>query len=359
MKLQVDEATVVVHDRRALLALLRGSRGLGDAYVAGWWDCDDLTGLVQALARRTAPLVRRLDAAGAALRPLTDPVARARRRPDRARDRRNIHAHYDIGNDFYALMLDNTMTYSCAVFEPPGISLADAQEAKFERLCRRLGLGPGDHVVEIGTGWGGFAVHAAGRHGARVTTTTISDEQHRYAGKRIAEAGLADLVTVLDLDYRDVTGRYDALVSVEMIEAVDWRDHGTFFGTVARLLRPGGRAALQAIVIDDRAFERAKHHDDFIRASVFPGGCLPSIASIAAGASRAGMRLVELEEIGHHYPATLRAWRHNVHAAGAEVADLGLDRRFRRLWDLYLAYCEAGFLERRVGVVQVVLERPA
>ena len=349
---------VTVHDARAYASFLRGSRGMGDSYVRGWWDSDDLTTLLRVLHRSTAGIRRSLDRVGAAARPLLDPPARLRR-SDKSVDRRNIQAHYDIGNDFYALMLDKTMTYSCALFERPDTTLADAQTAKLDRLCRRLDLSPSDHVVEIGTGWGAFAVHAATRYGCRVTTTTISAAQHEYAAKRIAEAGLADRVTVLDVDYRDLTGTFDTLVSIEMIEAVDWRDHDQFFETCGRLLRPGGRAALQAIVIADESFERAKRHDDFIRRAIFPGGCLPSVTSIHTSARRAGLQLVDLCDIGEHYPETLRRWRANVEEHAREVTALGLGTEFRRLWDLYLTYCEAAFLERHVSDVQVVLAKHA
>ncbi len=349
---------VTVRDPRFYWALRRGSAGLGESYARGWWDCDDLTGLLRLLIVNFAGAGRVLDRIGAAARPLRDPPARLRRR-DKGTDRRNIHAHYDIGNDFYALMLDESMTYSCGVFERPGMSLGEAQTAKLDRICRMLDLSSTDHVVEIGTGWGGFAVHAASQYGCRVTTTTISDAQYEYATKRVADAGVADLVTVLDVDYRDMTGTYDKLVSIEMIEAVNWRDYDTFFSAGAGLLRDGGLAALQAIVIADESFDRAKHHDDFIRRYIFPGGCLPSIASLALASSRAGFRMLDLHDIGQHYPATLRAWSANVQEHESEVAALGLDIEFRRLWHLYLAYCEAAFLERRVGDVHVLLEKPS
>jgi cyclopropane-fatty-acyl-phospholipid synthase len=348
---------VVVHDPRIYGALRSGSRGLGESYIRGWWDCDDLTGLVRLLLRNLTGVGRVLDRAGTAARPLLDAPARLRR-PDKRVDRRNIRAHYDIGNDFYALMLDETMTYSCGLFERPDSSLADAQTAKLDLLCRRLVLSPSDHVVEIGTGWGSFAVHAASRYGCRVTTTTISAAQHELATKRVADAGLADRVTVLGDDYRDLAGTYDKLVSIEMIEAVDWRDHGRFFTACADLLRPDGLAALQAIVIADASFERAKHHDDFIRRYIFPGGCLPSITSIAAAATPAGFRILEVEDIGRHYAETLSRWRTNVERHGREIAEMGLDTEFRRMWDLYLAYCEAAFLERHVSDVQVLLAKP-
>ena len=349
---------LTVHDGRAYAAFLRGSRGLGDSYVRGWWDSDDLTALVRVLLRATSGVRSVLDRLGAAARPLLDPLSRIRT-TDPSVDRRNIRAHYDIGNDFYALMLDPTMTYSCALFERPDMRLVDAQEAKLDRICRRLDLSAADHVVEIGTGWGSFAIHAATRYGCRVTTTTISDAQYEHAATRVADAALDDRVTVLDDDYRDLTGTFDKLVSIEMIEAVDWRDHDRFFEACAALLRPGGRAALQAIVIADDSFERAKHHDDFIRRAIFPGGCLPSVTSIHTSARRAGLHLVEVLDIGEHYPETLRRWRTNVDDHAAEVTAIGLGTDFRRLWDLYLAYCEAAFLERHVSDVQVVLAKSA
>jgi cyclopropane-fatty-acyl-phospholipid synthase len=349
---------VTVHDPRAYAALRAGSRGLGESYRQGWWDTDDLTGLLQVLFRNLAGPLAHLDRLGARLRPLLDPPARLRR-PDKARDRRNIRAHYDIGNDFYALMLDPTMTYSCAVFERPDVTLEQAQTEKLDRICRRLALSPDDHVLEIGCGWGSFALHAASRYGCRVTTTTISAAQHDLASKRVAEAGLADRVTVLDADYRDLTGTYDKLVSIEMIEAVDWREHDRFFATCADRLRPEGLALLQAIVIADASFERAKRHDDFIRTSIFPGGCLPSITSITASAQRAGLRVVGLDDIGVHYAETLRRWRARVHEHEDEAAELGLGAEFLREWDLFLTYCEAAFLVRHVSDVHVVLAAPA
>jgi len=349
---------VTVNDARAYRELLRGSRGLGDAYVRGWWDSDDPTSVVRVLMRSTAGLRVVLDRLGAAARPILDPPARLRR-SDKATDRRNIRAHYDIGNDLFELMLDETMTYSCALFGRPDMPLVDAQTAKLDRICQLLDLSAEDHVVEIGTGWGGFAVHAATRFGCRVTTTTISAAQHDYAAKRIAEAGLSGRVTLLDADYRELTGTFDKLVSIEMIEAVDWRDHDRFFDVCARLLVPGGRAALQAIVIADESFERAKHHDDFVRRAIFPGGCLPSVSSIRASALRAGLRPVELSDIGDHYPETLRRWRSNLADRDAEVSALRLPTDFRRLWNLYLAYCEAAFLERHVSDVQLLLTKPA
>jgi cyclopropane-fatty-acyl-phospholipid synthase len=352
-------ARVTVHDRRAYRSLLRsGSVGLGASYVAGWWDSDDLTLLVRALSRYTRPLRERLDRVGAVWSSALDVPARLST-PDLDDDKRNISEHYDLSNEFFALMLDETMSYSCAVFERPGASLREAQDAKVDRLCAKLELEPTDHLVEIGSGWGNLAVHAATHYGCRVTTTTISDAQRTYVEKRVVDAGLVDRVTVLGQDWRRLTGQYDKLVSVEMVEAVDWRWHDRFLAKCADLLVDDGLAAIQAIVIDDRSFERAKRHQDFVRRMVFPGGCLPSVSSLTSSLVRStDLRIVDLEDIGRHYAETLRRWAENLAANDDAVAALGVSGEFRRLWDLYLAYCEASFLERHISDVQVVLAKP-
>jgi len=350
---------VTVHDRRTYDAILRhGSNGLADSYLDGWWDTDDLTGFVALLIDNLAVPLAGLDRVGALA---SGPLSRVRRRraPNPASDRRNVRAHYDLPVELFTAMLDETMTYSCAVFETPETHLVDAQRAKLDRICTKLDLGPGDHVVEIGTGWGGFALHAATHYGCRVTTTTLSRSQQEVARRRVAEAGLIDRITVLGSDYRDLEGTYDKLVSIEMIEAVDWRLHDTFFATCQRLLRPDGLMLLQAIVIADRSYERAKHHQDFIRRMVFPGGCLPSVTAICESLTRAtSLRVLDTEDIGRHYAATLRAWHENVEKHWSEVEATGLDERFHRLWSLYLCYCEAAFLERHISDVQMVVAGP-
>jgi cyclopropane-fatty-acyl-phospholipid synthase len=351
------EVHVRITDSRTYGTLLRrGSIGLGQSYADGWWECDQLTELVRVLLRNRGPLGDFQDFLGRATSVATDPLHRLRRRSPTA-DRRDVRAHYDIGNDFFSLMLDPTMCYSCALFERPDMSLEDASVAKMDRLCRKLGLGPSDHVVEIGTGWGGFAIHAATRFGCRVTSTTISAEQYAYAAKRVADLGLTDRVTILQEDYRDLRGQYDKVVSIEMIEAVDWRLLGTFFETCARLLRADGLMALQAITIADRSYDRAKNHRDFIKEFIFPGGCLPSLQSIAIATARTDMSLVDLEDIGRHYAETLRRWRAAVDDHRPEIEELGFDERFLRLWRLYLCYCEAAFLERHVSDVQMVFAK--
>jgi cyclopropane-fatty-acyl-phospholipid synthase len=349
---------VRVNDSRTYGALLRrGSIGLGQSYADGWWDCDQLTGLVQVLLRNRGALGELQDSLGRATSLAADPVRRLWRRSPTA-DRRAVRAHYDIGNDFFSLMLDPTMSYSCALFERPDMSLEEASIAKMDRICHKLGLMPGDHLVEIGTGWGGFAIHAAARFGCRVTSTTISAEQHAYAAKKVADVGLTDRVTILQEDYRNLRGTYDKLVSIEMIEAVDWPLLNTFFETCARLLRPQGLMALQAITIADRSYDRAKNHRDFIKEFIFPGGCLPSVRALAAATAKTDMRIVDLEDIGSHYAETLRRWRSAVEDHRTEIDALGFDERFLRVWRLYLSYCEAAFLERHISDIQVVLAKP-
>jgi cyclopropane-fatty-acyl-phospholipid synthase len=353
------EVTMVVHDPSVYWSTLRqGSVGLGRDYADGLWDCDDLTTLTRVLNRGLRPVTAVQDAVGQAVGASTDWLRRLRPPPKHS-DRYNIQAHYDLSNDFFALMLDETMTYSSAMFVQPDMSLADAQRVKLDRLCIKLGLGPDDHVVEIGTGWGGFACHAAANYGCRVTTTTISDAQFEFASKRVVDEGLADLVTVLDQDYRDLRGTYDKLVSIEMIEAVDWRQYDMFFRACAGLLHERGLMALQAITVEDRSFERAKNGTDFVREYIFPGGCIPSMEAITRSLRRATpMVVIDVEDIGRHYAETLRRWHQNLAECTVEVTALGLDARFQRLWNFYLCYCEGAFLERHISDVQMVLAMP-
>jgi cyclopropane-fatty-acyl-phospholipid synthase len=352
------EATVCIQDPAAWRALLRGSRGLAEAYRDGLWDSPDLTAVIRVGARNVAGL----DAIRRRLSPLREPLQRARaafRRTTPRRARKDIAAHYDLGNELFGLMLDDTMMYSSAVFEHPQMTLREASVAKLDLICDKLALGPDDHVLEIGTGWGGFAVHAAATRGCRVTTTTISREQHGHAVARVRAAGLEDRVTVLLDDYRDLDGQYDKLVSIEMIEAVGWQDFGTFFRVCSDRLAPDGSMLLQAIVMDDRAYRVERASKSFIRTLIFPNGCLPSREVIARCVARdTDLHAVHLEDLTPHYAETLKRWRSNFDASESELEDLGYDERFRRLWRLYLAYCEAGFAERRIGLIQTVLAKP-
>jgi len=354
----VPHALIHVRSARFYRDLLRGSVGLCESYVDGLWECDDLV----ALTRIAALNVGGLDRLRRVLTPVLIPVQRwarwlARNTPHRSRKR--IAAHYDLGNEMFSLFLDPTMMYSCAVFEEPGATLEEASLAKLQRVCAKLDLGPEDHVLEIGTGWGGFAVYAAERYGCRVTTTTISREQHDYAQQRVRAAGLEDRVTVLLQDYRELEGRYDKLVSIEMIEAVGWQYFPTFFRRCSDLLKDDGAMLLQAIVIEDSAYEVEKAGRSFINTYIFPGGCLPSLDVISRTLARAGdLRQVHLEDITAHYATTLAHWRERFLASAERVAELGYDERFRRLWELYLSYCEGGFRERRIQDVQLLLAKP-
>jgi cyclopropane-fatty-acyl-phospholipid synthase len=351
-------AVLHVRSPRFYRQLLRGSVGLGEAYVEGLWDCEDLV----ALTRIAALNVGALDRLRRVFAPVLIPVQRwarwlGRNTPGRARKR--IAAHYDLGNELFSQFLDPTMMYSCAVFESPGASLEEASLAKLERVCAKLELGPEDHVLEIGTGWGGFALYAAGRYGCRVTTTTISAEQQVYARERVREAGLEDRVTVLLEDYRELRGSYDKLVSIEMIEAVGWQYFPTFFRRCSELVKDDGAMLLQAIVIEDRAYEVEKAGKSFINTHIFPGGCLPSVEVIGRTVARVtDFRQLQLEDITAHYAITLQRWRERFLAATDRLSELGYDERFRRLWELYLSYCEGGFRERHIRDVQLLLAKP-
>ncbi len=337
---------------------LKGSVGAGEAYMDGWWRADDLVDVVRLLVRNRDALEELEEGLARLAVPILR-FAHDRRRNHREGSRRNIAEHYDLGNEFYALWLDESLTYSAAIFESPGATLAEAQFAKLDRICRKLDLSPDDHVIEIGTGWGSFAVHAAQRYGCRVTTTTISAEQRRIAEQRIAAAGLADRVTVLDQDYRDLVGTYDKLVSIEMIEAVGHEFLDTYFAKCAQLLRPEGSACIQAITIADRFHDRALHSVDFIQRYIFPGCYIPSEVSIAASIARAtDFRLVATERIGSHYAQTLRVWRERFLDRLEQVHAQGFDERFVRMWEFYLAYCEGGFAEGQLDDVQLLFARP-
>ena len=354
------DARLEVHDasfwRRVVT---HGGVGIGESYFMGEWDSDDLVAVLRLLTLN----LDRINRWSRWLAPGRTALGRftaRRRRATRATDRENIEAHYDLGDDFFKLFLDASLAYSSAVFPSPESSLEEASIEKFERICHKLGLGADDHVVEIGTGWGGFALHAATRYGCRVTTTTISPSQFAYATRAVDEAKLGHLVTVLNRDYRDLEGTFSHLVSIEMIEAVDWRQYGTYFAACQRLLEPGGLAALQCIVIDDREFERYKTRQDYIRRYIFPGGGLPStLAMNRAIAAATDFDLVDLEDLGAHYVRTLDLWRERLDAHADEAAALGFDDRFVRMWRFYFAYCAAGFAERHISVVQMVLARRA
>ena len=351
-------ATLVVRDPAFYSELAYGgSVGAAESYMLGHWSTPELAGLLRLmLANREA-----LDALEGGLARVSSPLrllAHWLHMNTRAGSRRNISAHYDLGNDFFRLMLDETMMYSCALFERPDMSLAEASRAKLDLVCRKLGLGPSNHVIEIGTGWGGFAIHAAGRYGCRVTTTTISPSQYELARERVRAAGLDDRVTVLLEDYRDLRGQFDRLVSIEMIEAIGHKQFGEFFRRSGELLTRDGRMVLQSITIADRHFAQARDEVDFIKRYIFPGCCIPSVGALTdAMVTASDLRLVHLEDIGPHYATTLATWRSNFHARLDEVRELGYPDTFIRMWEYYLCYCEAGFAERTLGNVHMVMTR--
>ena len=341
---------------RALAA--NGSVGAAESYMDGEWDCADLVGLVQLLVRNR-DLLDAMERGPARIGGWAMRGWNALRRNTRDGARRNIAAHYDLGNDFFSLFLSDDLMYSSALYAGHDDTLEAASTRKLDRICDKLRLGPDDHVVEIGTGWGGFALHAARTRGCRVTTTTISREQHALASQRIADAGLQERVTVLLSDYRDLQGQYDKLVSIEMIEAIGPQYLGTYFATLGRLLKPDGLALVQAITIEDHRYEQALRSVDFIKRHVFPGSFIPSIAAMLSSKARScDLALVHLEDFGPSYARTLQAWRERFLSRRDDVRAQGFDERFLRMWAFYLAYCEGGFRERSIGVAHLLMAKP-
>ena len=335
-----------------------GSIGAAEAFVDELWRVDDLAGLIELLAANE-------DALGAVEGPIARLAAPLTRfaywlqRNTRSGSRRNIRAHYDLGDEFFALFLDPTLTYSSAIFERGAATLEEAQREKIDRACRKLALDRSDHLLEIGTGWGALAIHAAGNYGCRVTTTTISPKQFEAARRRVGEAGLQDRVEVVQRDYRDLDGQFDKLVSIEMVEAVGAKFLPEYFRCCSRLLRPDGMMLLQAILIRDQHYALAARTRDFLKAYIFPGSCLPSLSVIGDALRReTDLAVFHYEEIGVHYAETLRHWREAFAARADEVRALGFDDRFRRLWEFYLCYCEGTFRARRVGAAQLLLTKP-
>jgi cyclopropane-fatty-acyl-phospholipid synthase len=338
-------------------AAFGGDVGMGEAFVEGWWSSPDLVAVIR-LAIRNMEV---FEGAGGYLARL---ASWANRRRHRARDnspegsRRNVADHYDLGNEFYRLFLDDSLAYSCAYYERPDDPLGKAQVQKFDRICRKLRLGPHDRLLEIGTGWGGFAAHAALKYGCRVTTTTLSAKQHDYARGLFARLGLSGRVSLLADDYRALRGTFDKVASIEMFEAVGLSHYDEFFAVLERLLRPGGTALVQTITMNEQRFDAYRRRPDFIQAHVFPGAELASLSEILKSLGRVTtMSLAHLEDIGAHYVRTLRAWRERFLASLDDVRALGFDGRFLRKWEYYLAYCEAAFAERYIGDAQLLLTK--
>jgi len=353
-------ATVTVRDPATYRAILSGgSVGAGEAYVKGQWTCDDLPTLARIFARNLEILETMDTGVMRLLRHVRELFIAATRRNTRSGSRRNIARHYDLSNDLFSLFLDDSMMYSSAIFERDDATLGEAQMAKLERICQRLELKPGDRLLEIGTGWGALAIHAARACGCHVTTTTVSEEQHRLASKRAREAGLEDKVEVLLRDYRDLEGQYDKLVSIEMIEAVGHEYLGDYFRACSERLVPSGMMLLQAITIADQHYEQHRRSVDFIKEHIFPGSCIPSVTSMVTATTRAtDLRLSHLEDLTPHYARTLRYWRERFLGRRKQVRRLGFDEEFVRMWEYYLAYCEGGFEERYLGCVHMLFTKP-
>jgi cyclopropane-fatty-acyl-phospholipid synthase len=335
-----------------------GSVGAGEAYMDGMWRCDNLVGLIQLLVRNR-DLLDGMETGMARMGGMALRAWHALQRNTRTGSRRNISAHYDLGNDFFELFLSPDLMYSSAIWDGPNDTLEAASERKLERICQKLDLKPTDRVVEIGTGWGGFALYAAQHYGCHITTTTISKEQHTLASERIAAAGMSAHVTLLLEDYRDLTGTYDKLVSIEMVEAIGAQYIDTYFAKLGSLLKPDGLALLQAITIEDHRYAQAVKEVDFIKRHVFPGSFIPSVSAMLAAKTRTtDLALVQMEDFGESYARTLEAWRGRFISRLSQVRAQGFDDRFIRLWEFYLAYCEGGFRERSIGVSHLLLAKP-
>tara|TARA_R110002126_G_scaffold119204_6_gene260023 strand:+ start:562 stop:1899 length:1338 start_codon:yes stop_codon:yes gene_type:complete len=335
-----------------------GSVGSGEAYIHGYWSTPDLTSVTRLFVRNLDVL----DAMETGLARLGAPALKWLHwlnRNTKDGSRRNIQAHYDLGNALFENFLDPSMMYSAAIFPPSEDNLEQAQWNKLKRICTKLELSADDHLLEIGTGWGSMAIYAATHYGCRVTTTTLSDEQYAFTAQRIEELGLQDRITLLLKDYRELEGEYDKLVSIEMIEAVGHEYFRNYFETCAARLKPHGLMLLQAITIRDQRYEQARRGVDFIQRYIFPGGSLPSVSLIAElTRNHTDLAMLHLEDIGSHYARTLRHWHHNLTAARGELQHLGYDDAFFRLWEFYLCYCEGGFIERSIGTAQVLLSKP-
>jgi cyclopropane-fatty-acyl-phospholipid synthase len=337
---------------------LGGSMGAGESYCDGYWSCDDLVALIQIFARNMQAS-EDLGGTWNSLLDLGRRVAHRLNRNTRAGSRRNSAAHYDLSNDFYSMFLDETMTYSSGVFPEPNSSMKEASMEKYDRICRKLRLLPSDEVLEIGTGWGGFAEHAVKNYGCRVTTTTISSEQHDYAKRRFATSDINRRITLLLSDYRDLSGTYDKLVSIEMIEAVGHEYYETFFAKCSNLLKPTGLFAFQAITIPDQRYDRYRKSADFIQKYIFPGGSLPSLGAMSGAVARAtDLQFAHMEDFAEHYARTLFCWRKSFHANLDSIRQLGMTDKFLRMWEYYFCYCEGAFREKQIGVSQLLLQKP-
>lgn len=352
-------ATVTVHDAHFYGEIaFGGSIGAGEAYMLGYWTSDNLTNVIRMMAANQGVM----DALEGGYQWASKPFLKVLHYLNRNTadgSRKNIAAHYDLGNDFFKLWLDPSMMYSSAIFSPEDCSLEEASNKKLQVICKKLDLKPTDHVVEIGTGWGGFAIYAARHYGCKVTTTTISKQQYALAVERVKTANMQHEITVLLNDYRDLQGQFDKLVSIEMVEAVGHQYYDTYFAKCASLLKPDGMALIQAITIADQRFEAAKNSVDFIQRYIFPGSNIPSITAMLNSITKVSdLKLYDCEDIGPHYATTLRKWRERFFANIDAVRKLGYSEEFIKMWEFYLCYCEGGFAEQVLGDVHLLLVKP-
>ncbi|MBN1379369.1 MAG: class I SAM-dependent methyltransferase [Gammaproteobacteria bacterium] len=335
-----------------------GSIAAGETYIQGYWTCDDLTGLVRIMVLNRSSLLA-LEKGIAHLSKPFNLLLHYLRRNSRAGSKKNIQAHYDIGNDLFSLFLDESMMYSSAIYPHENCSLEEASLYKIDLICKKLNLGPNDHLLEIGTGWGALAIHASEKYGCRVTSATISDEQFNLAQERVNKAGLQNKIEIIKCDYRDLEGHYDKLVSVEMLEAVGHEYFDLFFKKCCELLKPDGLMLLQTITIADQHYSYARRSVDFIQRYIFPGGCLPSVSVLSDCIARVtDFHLLHLADYSEHYARTLRDWRQRFLANVNKVRELQYPESFIRLWEYYLCYCEGGFSEKSIGLAQIVLGKP-
>ena len=350
---------IVIHDPLFYAyACLSGSVGVGEAYMLGFWESDDIVNLVRLFIRNSDNLDSMDGGLGRIKKPLLK-LFEMRRRNHRHGSRLNIAAHYDLGNEFFQLFLDESMTYSSAIYANPEDSLEQAQQNKLDTICKKLELSPEDHLLEIGTGWGALAIHAASQYGCKVTTTTISQEQYDLAQQRIQAAGLEGQVNLLQCDYRELTGQFDKLVSIEMIEAVGHDYYPVFMRQCAHLLKPEGQALIQAITTSDQIYDSARKETDFIRRYIFPGGNLPSITQLLKVATaETDLRLFQLEDFSPDYARTLAEWRQRFWDQASTIREQGYSETFMRMWDYYLAICEAAFSEHHTAVVHLLFTKP-
>ena len=352
------KAIITVQNSKMYLDIVaKGLNGSADAFIKGWWTCDNLTNLVR-IFTRNRDAANQFESGIANLAIWIMKLSHSCRRNNIKESLRNIHAHYDLGNDFFSTFLDDTRMYSCAIFSKPESSLHEASITKLDRICEKLNLSSADHLLEIGTGWGGFALHAAKNYGCRITSTTISQEQFIYAENLIKKNGLESQVTIIKKDFRELEGQFDKLVSIEMIEAIGHRLYKKFFQKCSKLLKPDGLLVIQAITIADNLFEESKDFIDFIKQYIFPGSCIPSVSALCSAATSSDIKLFHLEDITPHYARTLKEWRANFLKNKSRVKDLGFTNAFIRMWIFYLCYCEGGFMERQIGNVQMVFTKP-